>query len=67
MTNRVFVPIAQSVLVDFPLFDFEIDLTLQLNDGATELLDPARDKKKYIEKLLLYWCVSFESWVGGMN
>ena len=38
------VPIAQGVLVDLPLFDFEIDLPLQVNDGATELLNPARDE-----------------------
>ena len=42
MTGNFFVPVAEGVLVDFPFLDFVIEFSLQVNDGGSELLHPAR-------------------------
>ena len=38
---KLFAPVAESVLVDLPLFDLVIELPLQVDDGGPQLRDPA--------------------------
>ena len=42
---KLFVPVAESVLVYLPLLDLVIELPLQIHDDGPQLLDPAQNQE----------------------